>query len=174
MNVLVTFEAVSLQHGLSKFDDHESVKVAIGLVLKWFLNAVHRKLTPDQVLDNIGQVVSDTYVYAEYMLGDNSLIDNGTGAVAKLNYPLVHSEHENNYAFKEYSTVHSNLYCRYGEIVEHVVINYARSVMGFLASLETDKHATNVTCLDYTERYIAAHVHCRNLIEYHHESNNHP
>jgi hypothetical protein len=167
MNVLVTFESVSLHHGLSKFDDHESVKTAIGLVLQWLLNAVHRKLTPDSVLDNIYQVVSDTYVYAEYVLGDNSLIDNRTGAVSKLNYPLVHSEQPD--PFREYNTAHGNLYSRYGEIVEHIVINYTRQVMGFLYSLEEDKHATNISCLEYTERYIAAIIHCRNLIEYSHE-----
>lgn len=167
MNVLVTFESVSLHYGLSKFDDHESVKVAITLVLQWLLNAVHRKLTPERVLDNIPQVVSETYVYAEYMLGDNSLIENGSGAVFKLNHPIVHSEEKD--PFREYSTAHSNLYMRYGEIVEHIVINYTRQVMGFLYSLEEDKHATHISCLEYTERYIAAVIHCRNLIEYSHE-----
>lgn len=169
MNVLVTFEARSLQFGLSKFDDHESVKVAITLVLQWLLNAVHRKLTPDAVIDNIAQVVSDTYVYAEYMLGDNSLIDNGTGAVTKLNYPMVHSEDDKNYRFREYSTAHSNLYCRYGEIVEHIVVNYTRQVMGFISTLESDTHATHIQCLEYTDRYVAAIIHVRNLIEYNHE-----
>jgi hypothetical protein len=169
MNILVTFESRSLQFGLSKFDDHESVKVAITLVLQWFLNAVHRKLTPDDVIDNIAQVVSDTYVYAEYMLGDNSLIDSRTGVVSTLNYPTVHSESDKNYRFGEYSTAHSNLYCRYGEIVEHIVLNYARQAMGFLQTLEQDKHGTSIQCLEYTERYIAALVHCRNLIEYNNE-----
>lgn len=169
MNVLVTFEARSLMQGLSKFDDHESVKVAITLVLQWLLNAVHKKLTPDLVIENVGQVVSDTYVYAEYMLGDNSLIDNGTGVVSKLSYPMVHSESDKNYRFREYSTAHSNLYCRYGEIVEHILFNYARQVMGFIATLETDVHAHNIQCLEYTDRYISALLHCRNLIEYNHE-----
>lgn len=169
MNVLVTFESRSLQFGLSKFDDHESIKVAITLVLQWLLNAVHRKLTPDHVIESVQQVVSDTYVYAEYMLGDNSLIDSGTGVVSRLNYPTVHSESDKNYPFREYSTAHSNLYCRYGEIVEHLVLNYTRQVMGFLSTLERDVHATNIQCLEYTDRYIAAMVHCRNLIEYNHE-----
>ncbi|MNC02509.1 hypothetical protein D3C81_199890 [compost metagenome] len=166
MNILVTFEAVSLHHGLSKFDDHETVKVAIGLVLQWLLNAVHAKANPDQVIDRVNMVVSETFVYAEYMLGDNTMIDNATGMASR--YPLVHSE-DKNYSFGEYSTAHSSLYCRYSEIVEHLVLNYARQVMGFLQMLEQDKHATHIQCLEYTDRYIAALVHCRNLIEYNHE-----
>ena len=166
MNVLVTFESTSLFHGLSKYDDHNTVKVAIGLVLQWLLRAVHAKATPEQVIDRVNMAVAETFVYAEYMLGDNSLIDNATGQSTR--YPLIHSE-DKNYSFGEYSTAHSSLYCRYSEIVEHVVLSYTRPVMGFLKTLESDMHATNIQCLEYTDRYIAAVVHCRNLIEYNHE-----
>ena len=167
MNVLVTFESASLNYGLSKFDDLNAVKVTITLVLQWLLNATHRKLTPEHVLDNIAQVISDTYVYAEYMLGDNNLIESKTGAVFRLNHPTVYVEEKD--PFREYSSAHGNLYLRFGEIVEHLVTNYTRSVMGFLQVLEGDKHANSISCLEFTDRYIAALIYCQNLIEYNHE-----
>ncbi len=168
MNVLATFESATLHFGLTRYDDHDTVKVAITLVLQWMLSAVHHRYTSEQCLDNVHQVIQDTYPHAEFMLGGTSVVDHKTGKPVFPSYPTIHQEPDKNYSFGEYSTAYSGLYCRYSEIVEHIVRNYARQVMGFLQTLEHDKHATTIQCLEYTDRYIAVIIHCRNLIEYEH------
>lgn len=167
MNVLVSFESASLLHGLNRFEDKRAVKVAISLVFQWILEATHRRWTPEQVFDNIHQVIHDSYPQAEYMLGPNHQIDIITGEVTTIRYPLLHREHPaKNYPLYEYNTSHNNWYHRFAEIVEHLVMYYSRQVMGFIRTLERDKHAVSIYCLEYTDRYIAAVIHCRHLVEY--------
>lgn len=173
MNVFATFEAASLKYGLSKYDDVPTVKVAITLVLQWLLAAVHHRRSPDSVINNVHGIIKDTYPYAEYMLRDNTVIDNRTGHTSAPVYPSVHSADDKKYYYGEYSTIHNSLYCRYSEIVEHLVLNYTHPVMGFFFTLEQDKHATSVQCLEYTDSYISAIIHCRNLIEYDRKSKDH-
>lgn len=164
MNVLATFESTSLMSGLSKYEDEQLVRVAITLVLQWVLNAVHQKLTTATVIENTYQIISDTYVYAEHMTQDCSVIDNVTGMANTVRFPLLHSE-DKNYGAVGYNTS-KNWYHRYAEIVEHIVTYYAHAVMGFIQTLEHDLHVVVIRCLHYTDRYIATYLECRNLIEY--------
>ena len=170
MMVLATFEGQSLYQGLSKYDDRALVKVAIGLTMNWFLRAKHRRIPVNNVIESVGTIIAETYPHAEYMLSDNMVYDHRTGKSIPLTYPKVHAEPDKNYRFGEYSTTHSGLYCRFAEVVELLVQSYTRPVMGFLQHLEEDKYATNIQLMDYTDRYIAVVINCRNLIEYEHNT----
>lgn len=167
MNILVSFRPDSMLSGLSRFEGRGMVRVVITLVCQWLLNNQQQGRDVEWVLENIHKAVDETYVHAEYLLSTTVEIDNRTGNTRPIRYPTVASVTPG----INYNTIDNHMqpeqwYMRYCELVEHLLIHYARPVMGFYQAIQDDKHINNVQCLAFTDYHITLVASCYNLIEY--------
>lgn len=167
MNILASFKSDTLNQGLSRFENRGMVKVVITLICQWCLRQHQQGRSVEWVLENIHKAIEDTYVHAEYLLTTTIEIDSQSGETKPIWYPVVSSTQPGiNYTTSDYSMQPDQWYPRYCELVEHLVLYYARPVMGFYYHAHQDKHLNNVMCVEFTDYYITLLARCYNLIDY--------